>query len=149
MFSYSAKVAKQRSGRYLKAVRCSIAEEHVWDPCEPVLKKSRNAQSIECDKVSNKDSGVELCCEEPVPYALESDGVSMEAHSESGEENNSTPEYYEEYTAEEIEANYGRQVLTESMKMCPVHLLTEKKKTQKMTRLNINSMKKVCFFTYQ
>ena len=82
-------------------------------------------------------------------HALESDGVSMEAHSESGEENNSTPEYHEEYTAEEIEANYGRQVLTESMKMCPVHLLTEKKKTQKMTRLNINSMKKVCFFTYQ
>ena len=56
MFSYSAKVAKQRSGHYLKAVRCSIAEEHVWDPCEPVLKKSRNVlneESIECDKVSN------------------------------------------------------------------------------------------------
>ena len=34
----------------------------------------------------------------------ESDGVSMEKHSESGEENNSTPGYHEEYTAEVIEA---------------------------------------------
>ena len=38
----------------------------------------------------------------------------MEVHSESSEENNSTPEYHKVYTAEEIEANYGRQVLTES-----------------------------------
>ena len=80
-------------------------------------------------------------------HALESDGVSMEAHSESGEENNSTPEYHEEYTAEEIEANYGRQVLTESTKMCPVHLPIEKKRTQKMTRLNTKTMKKCVLFT--
>ena len=53
-----------------------------------------------------------MCCEEPVPS--EFDGVSMEVHSESGEENNYIPEYHEEYTAEEIEANYERQVLTES-----------------------------------
>ena len=52
-----------------------------------------------------------MCCEEPVP--LDS-GVSMEVHSESGKENNSTPGFHEEYTAEEIDANYGRQVLTES-----------------------------------
>ena len=57
---------------------------------------------MECDKVSNEGSGEVSCCEEPVP--LESDGVSMEVHSESGEENNSTPEYHEEYTAEKIEA---------------------------------------------
>ena len=82
-----------------------------WDPCEPVLKKSQNVlseESIECDKVSNEGSGEESCCEEPVP--LESDGVSMEVNSKSGEEKNSTPEYHEEYTAEEIEANYGRQL---------------------------------------
>ena len=105
MFSYSAKVAKQPSWHYLRAVRHSIVKEHVWDPCEPVLKKSRNVlseESIECDKVSNEGSGEVSCCEEPVP--LESDGVSMEAHSESGEVNNSTPEYHEEYTSEEIEA---------------------------------------------
>ena len=103
MFSYSAKVTKQPSGRYLRAVLHSIAKEHVWDSCEPVLKKSRNVlseESIGCDKVSNEGSGEVSCCEEPVP--LESDGVSMEVHSGSGEENNSTPEYHEEYTAEEI-----------------------------------------------
>ena len=31
----------------------------------------------------------------------------------SGKENNSTPEYHKEYTAEKIEANHGRQMLTE------------------------------------
>ena len=40
----------------------------------------------------------------------EFDGVSMEVHSESGEENNCVTEYHEEYTTEEIEANYERQV---------------------------------------
>ena len=85
MFSYSVKVAKQPSGRYLRAVRHFIAKEHVWDPCEPVLKKSRNVhvlseESIECNKISNEGSGEEACCEEPVPP--ESDGVSMEVHSE-------------------------------------------------------------------
>ena len=121
---------------------------------------------------------------------LESDGVSMEVHSESGEENNSTPEYHEE------EPNYGRQVLTESYeedvscssagreeentedyqieykdneesvsflpadreeenteddqidmkttkKVCHFHVLIEKKRTQKMTRLNSKIMKKL------
>ena len=110
-------MSKQPSGHYLRAVRRSVAKEHVWDPCEPVLKKSRNVlseESIECDKVSNEGSREELCCEKLVPP--ESDGVSMEVHSESGEENNSTPEYHKEYTAKEIhvEANHGRQMLTES-----------------------------------
>ena len=40
--------------------------------------------------------------------------VSIEVHSESGKENNCIPEYHDEYTAEEIEANYERQVLMES-----------------------------------
>ena len=65
-----------------------IAKEHVRDPCEPDLKKSRNVlseESIECDKVSNKGSREESCCEEPVPP--ESGCVSMEVHSEIGEEN--------------------------------------------------------------
>ena len=71
----------------------------------------------------------------------------MELYSESGEENNCTPEYHEEYTAEEIEANYRRKVLTESYEDdVPVHLLIEKKRTQKMTRLNTKTMKKVCPF---
>ena len=94
MFSYSAKVEKQPSWRYLRAVRHSIVKEHVWNPCEPVLKKSLSEENIECDEVSNEGSGEVSCCEEPVP--LESDGVSLEAHSECGEENNSTPEYHEE-----------------------------------------------------
>ena len=69
LFSYSAKVAKQPSGHYLRAVQRSIAKEHVWDPCEPVLKKSWNvlSESIECDKVSNEASREESCCEKPVP----------------------------------------------------------------------------------
>ena len=84
-----------------------------------------------------------MCYEEPAPP--ESGCVSMEVHSEIGEEN-STSECHEKYTAEVIEANYGRQVLTERYgEDVSCSLPIEKKRTQKITRLNTKTMKSVLF----